>query len=319
MWEKLLAIALSVLHFSACGSIETKNDAIAGAERGFSERWHDFRGDARPLPGWTPDWKEEELKARFDQMHLDRWAVYFTNPEECMNGDASGRYRELYRVPEDWKEWSSRCSYPGAFSYNLAQPSYNASVIILHGKSFLAMEAPGADNLNTFCGILTRFKVTDLMRLTPAVEGTKESCYPYWESHIKIHPKTARLTIELDGREMNYFCTDLWENHQGIEPERLIAIVKAVMANDSPEQMIGVHCRAGVGRTGTFLAAYALIHDIDEQVARGVPVADVQVSVDKVVWELSLQRPFMVARFSQYVSLYRMVTSYTKFLEKRTL
>lgn len=316
MSNKLLAIALPVLHFSACGGIETKNGSISVAERGFSERWHDFREDARHLPMWTPDWKEEELKIRFDQMHVDRWAVYFTNPEECMEGHTNGCYRELYRVPEDWKAWGSRCSYPGAFCYNVASPSYNASVITLHGKSFLAMEAPGSGNLDTFCGLLTQFNVTDLIRLTSAMEGTRENSYPYWEGHINIHPKTARPTIELDGREMNYFCTDLWENHEGIESGRLIALVKAVMANDGPEQMIAVHCRAGVGRTGTFLAAYALIRDIDEQIASGVPVDDVRISVDKVVWELSLQRPFMVVRFSQYVSLYRLVTSYMEFLKK---
>ena len=178
------------------------------------------------------------------------------------------------------------------------------------------MEAPGKENLNAFYSLLTRFKVTDLIRLTPAVYETRENSYPYWEGHINIHPKTARLTIELDGREMHYFCTDLWEDHQGIEPKRLIALVKAVMANGGPEQMIGVHCRAGVGRTGTFLAAYELIRDIDEQIARGVPIDNVQISVDKVVWILSLQRPFMVARFPQYVSLYRLVTTYMEFMKK---
>ena len=86
------------------------------------------------------------------------------------------------------------------------------------------------------------------------------------------------------------------------------------MANEGPGQMVGVHCRAGVGRTGLFLAAYALIRDIDQQIANGARVDDVRVSVDKVVWELSLQRTFMVTHFSQYTALYQLVNSYTEAL-----
>jgi protein tyrosine phosphatase len=127
---------------------------------------------------------------------------------------------------------------------------------------------------------------------------------------MNVRKGNGRPTIEIAGREMNYFFTDRWEDHEEGDPERLIALVKAVMGNERESQMVAVHCRAGVGRTGTFLAAYALIFDIDEQVSRGVCIDEIEVSVDKVIWQLSLQRPFMVAQFSQYRTLYELVDRY---------
>jgi protein tyrosine phosphatase len=248
-------------------------------------------------------------------MYIERWATYFVNPEECHKADAIGRHKESYQPPDTWKSWGSRYPFPGAFAYNHASPSYNASIITLDGKQFLAMEAPTKDNLNRFCQLFSQYHVTDLVRLTPAISANKENSFPYWEGHINIHPATGRSTIELGGGEINYYATDCWENHEGLEPNRLIALVKAVMENGGPNSVIAVHCRAGVGRTGTFLAAYELIQKIDEQIAHGVAVDNIQISIDKIVWELSLQRPFMITHFSQYVALYQLVSSYTESLK----
>jgi len=310
---------LVVTHFSSGVCLEQTTIPLESSEQEFLERWHDFQRDTRPFAPWSAEWKEEELKARFDQMHLERWSVYFTNPEECMKKDAVGHYKEIYKTPANWKIWGSRYPYPGAFSYNLATPSYNASLITIHGKRFLAMEAPTKENQKSFYELLSHYKVTDLVRLTPALYANKEGSFPYWEGNLNFHPKTGRPTIELDGREMRYFFTDCWRDHQGIEPERLLALVKAVMEGEGVDQTIAVHCRAGVGRTGTFLAAYALICDIDEQIARGVAIDRVQVSIDKVIWELSLQRPFMVTHLPQYIALYQLVNVYTKALQKEKI
>ena len=82
------------------------------------------------------------------------------------------------------------------------------------------------------------------------------------------------------------------------------------MANFDPNQVIAVHCHAGIGRTGTFLEAYRLIQEIDEQTARGVSPDHIQVSVDKAIWEVSLQRICGIGSLDQYISLYRLVEAY---------
>jgi protein tyrosine phosphatase len=226
----------------------------------------------------------------------ERLSVSLTSPEYYRKKGSVRHSSESFKTPEN----------PKAF----ASPTYNCSMITLDGKQFLAMAAPSRENLPAFYQVLRQYNVTDLVRLTPAIYKNKEESFPYWVGHVNIHPKSGRPTIELDGREMNYFFTDCWNNHEGYEPARLIAAVKAVMANDGPNQMIAVHCHAGIGRSGTFIAAYALIRDIDEQLAQGVSPDQIRVSVNKVVWQLVLGRPCMVAGLPQYMSLYNVVEEY---------
>jgi hypothetical protein len=285
------------------------------AKEPFLQHWHEFGGDATQFSLWSPDLSEEELKARFDQIHQQRWSVYFVNPEDCQKPNGVGRYKKNFEPHENWAQWGSRYSYPGTFAYNAATGSYNASIIFLNGKFFIAMEAPTEHNLASFCQVLSRYQITDLVRLTPARYGDKENSFPYWEGRLNIHPQTGQLTIELDGREMNYYATDCWNDHEGFETSRLISLVKFIMSRQTKDKVIGVHCRAGVGRTGTFIAAYALIQEIDEQIAQGMRIDDLQISIDKVVWELSLQRPFMIAHFPQYKALHQLVSAYTESLK----
>jgi hypothetical protein len=311
----LSTLLVLLLECSAARCSEPPSERRAAAEKGFLERWHNFQGDGRQFPLWTPSWTEEELRARYDQMQSERLSVYFTNAEECRTKKAFGLFRESFKTPENWKTCGSHYPYPLAFAYNLASPSYNASIITLHGKQFLAMEGPTKESLDNFLELLTQYRVTDLVRVTAAVSLNRENSVPYWEGHINVHPKTGRPTIMLTGREINYFCTDFWENHLAFEPKRLIALVRAVMENSGPDQLIAVHCRAGIGRTGTFLAAYTLIADINQQIARGVPLDHIQVSIDRVVWEESLERPFVVNNFEQYKELYEVVSVYMDMLK----
>jgi len=283
---------------------------IREAEKGFQERWRDF--DAREFALWNPNWTEKELKERFDQMAAERCQIYFINPKDCSKPNLIGEHRELYAVPQT-DSWGSRYSTSGSFSYNLAG-QYNASIISLHGKRFLAMEGPIQENFQTFCQLLDEYHVTNLVRLTPAFYKDRENSFPYWEGHIHINPHNGRNTVYLNGKELNYFFTDSWNNHDGIDPQRLIALVKAVMEDES--ETIAVHCRAGIGRTGTFIAAYTLIHDIDAQIASGIGIDRIQVSVDKIFWELSLQRPFMISHFPQYATLYQLVNTYVDSLNR---
>ena len=306
----LSTLCLVLFHFSTTYTLESTNEAFSSAEKEFAERWKEFQGGTKQFSLWNHGWNIDEIKKRFDQMNTDRYIVYFVNPEQCDKEESIGLYRERYQTPKDWMKWGSRYPYPGAFVYNLANENYSASRIILNGRKFLALEAPTKENASQFYEVLLQYQVTDLVRLTPASSPKKDNCFPYWEGQLSISKKNGRNTIELCGREMNYFFTDRWINHDGIEPLRLIALVKAVMENEGQDQVIGVHCRAGVGRTGVFLAAYTLIRDIDDQLTRGITVDTLKLSIDKVIWQLSLQRPFMVNNFLQYATLYQTIDTY---------
>jgi uridine phosphorylase len=309
----LIILLFGALNFSSVNCEEDRH-----VEKKFQEHWDEFHGDTRHFPLWKPDWKEDELKNRFDQMTEERWQVYFTNPQDCHNADGVGHYRDSYETPQSFESWGSRYSHPGSFRYNLASPHFNASFITLHGRHFLAMEAPTKENVQAFCDLLDQYHVTDLVRLTPAQFHDRENSFPYWEGHLNINPKNGKTTIEIGQRERNYFFTDCWVNHEATEPARLIALIKAVIDPRNDSQMVAVHCRAGVGRTGTFLAACALIQDIDAQIAGGIDADSIQVSIDRVVWELALQRPFMISHLSQYVGLYQLVSEYVESIRIKT-
>ena len=291
-------------------------DKIRKARIGFLKRWHVFGGDTKHFLLWDSEWEEEDLKIRFDQIMKERFSVYFTNPENFEKKGFFIKWKKAYEKPANWKSWYSRYPYPLALQYNLASPKYNASIITLRNLYFLAMEAPCEKNLNTFYQILSQYKVTDLIRLTPAHYIGREASFPYWESNLNIHSVNGTLVLEMDGLEINYFPTDCWKNHEGIEAEKLLALVKAVKYSTiTDSKMIAVHCRAGIGRTGTFLVAYILLHDIDEQIANGIDIDNLKISIDKIIWELSLQRPFSVTHTPQYITLHQFVSCYINSLK----
>lgn len=64
-----------------------------------------------------------------------------------------------------------------------------------------------------------------------------------------------------------------------------------------------VHCSAGIGRTGTFIALLSLILEIDDIKTRN-GTASTNISVFKTVRQLKEQRWGMVNRPEQYAYIY---------------
>lgn len=304
-WPAVLAAVLLITTSGICS--ESEGNSLDLAKIGFLERWHEFQGNNKNFALWSPALSEAELKSRFEQIQNDRRILYFVNSEKETH---PREYAPLYARPEKHKLFVSRHCFPGSFSYNLASPSYNASIVTLNEKQFLALEAPTRENVSQFCTVLDQYHVTDLIRLTPAFENNKEACFPYWEGAINISPKNGRSTVEIAKRQVRYFFTDRWEDRKPFDPARLIALIKAVRENEEKDQMIAVHCHAGVGRTGVFLTAYELLREIDAQIAKGIPRKSIQISIDRVIWEVSLQRASVISDFPQYASLYQLVDMY---------
>ena len=241
---------------------------------------------------YSPRVQEEVLRTKFEQMNRDRWRVYFTNPDDYGRPGAHGTYKPEYRTPENFQVWRSRYPYPMAFAYNLANPNFNASIIKTLGCTFLAVEAPSDLNKEGFYELIGENKLGCLVKLNSPDEYPQETYFPYWHGWSSC----------------NLFLYN-WPHRRGADPATLLQLVKSVQVS-KPQGIIGVSCRAGAGRSGTFIAAYMIVNEIDRQLKRGVQRENVQVDIDRIIWEISVQRPFAITHNEQYITLYRLVDLY---------
>lgn len=267
---------------------------------------------------WQNNKSDEDIAKEFEQINDWRLHAWYTNP-----GAPTLVSRADFMIAQDLLE-KGLFRHPNliAFEYNRTDPSYNSSTIVLNGLRFLALEAPSLKNNRNFLTLLKNQAVYQLVRLTSAQESGKEKSYKYWEGNLKKDPKTGTLLFNIP-QEANatpypvlYYPTDAWKDHQGIEPKALLNLIQNVRKTYDPNRLLACHCSAGVGRTGTFLAGFILLTEIDTQIASGKAKKDLNVSIEKVVMQLSLQRTYMVASLKQYKTLYRMVDLYVASLKE---
>ncbi|MEI6531490.1 MAG: protein-tyrosine phosphatase family protein, partial [Chlamydiota bacterium] len=83
----------------------------------------------------------------------------------------------------------------------------------------------------------------------------------------------------------------------------VLKVRKAVREKDG---LLAIHCSSGVGRTGTFMAALAIVDAIDKREP---------FSIEELVCRLSLQRFHSVGKPSQYITLHRLAEEYVISLE----
>lgn len=210
-----------------------------------------------------------------------------------------------------------------AFDYNHTDGSYNSSTIVLNQHHFLALEAPGEKTLDNFFKLLQNYNVTHLVRLTQANEKGISKSHPYWTGKVKTDPKTGQQYFKLplahstSSRLVSYFPIDTWLDHEGIEPKTLLSLIEKTRKNYNPKNdLIACHCSGGVGRTGTFIAGFLLLQEIDRQLEEGISIEHLDLSIEKIVMQLSLQRAQMVAKLAQYITLHRLVDLYLDIKKK---
>ena len=194
-----------------------------------------------------------------------------------------------------------------AFAYNQTNTNYNASMIHLNGQRYIACEGPRNKDVDNFFRTLMAYKVTHLVRLTCEQEGDIPKCHPYWKDLQTSNDNVTTLNIPISGGvsyPIRIFDMEGWRDNQGVNPKELLDLVlnvrKAVRENNG---LLAIHCSAGVGRTGTFMAALAILDAIDQRET---------FSIEEIVCRLSLQRFHSVGKPSQYITLHRLAEEYVK-------
>lgn len=267
---------------------------------------------------WRANKPKADILKEFDQINEWRIHAWYVNPTS-----KTLIAREDFMIAQDLLE-KSFYRQPNiiAFQYNQTDATYNSSTIVLNGFKFLALEAPSAQSLKHFFTLLQNHRVTQLVRLTVAKEKGVEKSYAYWNGKLKRDAKKQETILNVPQPfnpapyPIRYYYTDNWIDHQGFNPQELLNLIQSTRKSYDPStDLLACHCSAGVGRTGTFLAGFLLLTEIDRQLASGVAKKSLNISIEKIVMQLSLQRPYMVAKPEQYVTLHRLVDLYVQNLK----
>ncbi|XP_057692294.1 receptor-type tyrosine-protein phosphatase eta isoform X2 [Corythoichthys intestinalis] len=190
-------------------------------------------------------------------------------------------------------------------------PGYNSK------KEFIAAQGPLAGTVKDFWRMIWEKNVHSLVMLTRCNEQGRVKCEQYWHStskHFEYIRVTTTSEIPLDDwtirdfdiknvktaetRSVRQFHFTAWPDHGVPETTELLIgfrhLVREHMDQYSTNSPAVVHCSAGVGRTGTFIAIDRLLFQIERENV---------VDVYGVVHDLRMHRPLMVQTEDQYVFL----------------
>ncbi|XP_058244423.1 phosphatidylinositol phosphatase PTPRQ isoform X1 [Hemibagrus wyckioides] len=196
----------------------------------------------------------------------------------------------------------------------------NASFVsgYLCPNEFIATQGPLPGTVADFWRMIWETRTKTIVMLTQCFEKGRIRCHQYWPEDNKpvtvfgdiiitkltedVHPDwTVRaLRVEKHGDYLvvHHFNYTSWPEHGVPESSStLIQFVKAVRSNRGHDNTtIVVHCSAGVGRTGVFIALDHLIQHVRDHDF---------VDVYGLVAELRSERMCMVQNLAQYMFLYQ--------------
>lgn len=211
---------------------------------------------------------------------------------------------------------------------NIAGEDYtDASWVEKSGNIVIATHGPMKNTIVRFLQMITDQKIDAIVMLTKTFEmrlGYKmKKCEQYWpnvlykpvvfghmeiilmdQSELKAHELIER-TLQIknlntgDEQKLVMLHYIAWPDF-GV-PTNSQTLYKMANSLKNYESAL-VHCSAGVGRTGTFIALSNLI-DLVESNAQ-------YLNLFKVVLDLRKDRPYMVETFEQYAFLYSALANY---------
>ncbi|NWH70678.1 PTPRJ phosphatase, partial [Piaya cayana] len=185
-------------------------------------------------------------------------------------------------------------------------------------KAFIAAQGPLPNTIEDFWRMIWEKDIYSIVMLTKCVEQARTKCEQYWPdkqsksygdiivtmvSEIVLPEWTIRdFTVEKsnipEGHTVRQFHFTSWPDHGVPETTDLLInfrhLVHEYISQNPIDSPTLVHCSAGVGRTGTFIAVDRLIQQIEMENT---------VDVYGVVYDLRMHRPLMVQTEDQYVFL----------------
>ncbi|XP_053400714.1 multiple epidermal growth factor-like domains protein 10 [Mercenaria mercenaria] len=189
-------------------------------------------------------------------------------------------------------------------------------------QAYIAAQGPVSENVNEFWRMIWEIDVRTVIIVTNFAENGKMKCIQYWENkdeaviygQINVTLKTEKIFAEFTIREFSVFHQedvlmkrDITQFHFTAWPDKsvpktipsLLHFWRKVRQNDENKARTWlIHCSAGVGRTGTFIALDILFEQAEQM---GF------IDVYQCVKDLREQRVNLVQTHEQYVCLYKVM------------
>ncbi|XP_076063804.1 receptor-type tyrosine-protein phosphatase H-like isoform X2 [Oratosquilla oratoria] len=204
----------------------------------------------------------------------------------------------------------------------------NASFIKRQGKDkmFIAAQGPKGNSLGDFWRMIWEHQVFDVVMLTKLYENGREKCWQYWpgegqlpivvdgivvrthayEDHSDFIIRILHIQKGEENRTVKQYHFTAWPDFGVPDQEDMILefvfhVRNSWRSKDSKHLL--VHCSAGVGRTGTFIALWKLIDNIQEN-------KDEIVNIFDAVTDMRKSRVLMVQSKVQYNFLHKCIYRY---------
>jgi receptor-type tyrosine-protein phosphatase T len=182
-------------------------------------------------------------------------------------------------------------------------------------NKFIASQGPTKVILNDFVRMLWEQGTEVVIMLTNLIEEGKLKCEQYWpdDGQIKVGEITVNLTttqifadytirrLELHKKAepvqtLTHFHFTTWPDKDVPTTAWGLVDLEKRMADITTDKPIVVHCSAGVGRTGTFIALHNVLEEIEETG---------HMNFVSTVQKLRNDRVFMVQTYEQYKFLHQ--------------
>ncbi|XP_052087518.1 receptor-type tyrosine-protein phosphatase T-like [Mytilus californianus] len=205
---------------------------------------------------------------------------------------------------------------------NTKQEYINASYIdnYEHKKAYIAAQGPKRITVKDFLHMIWQENVEKIVMVTQLIENEKKKCESYWPESVseplvvnnfKVTMTEERkytfyvyrlLTLSLknvtnvEERKIHHFHFIQWPDHGVPDSIKLVDFYRKVK-NEKCHQSgpMVVHCSAGIGRTGTFIA-------IDELYQHGTKIG--YVNVMEYIEMMRKDRMNMVQTYEQYETVF---------------
>ncbi|XP_058716080.1 receptor-type tyrosine-protein phosphatase eta isoform X2 [Poecile atricapillus] len=260
----------------------------------------------------------EELKSA--GVHQPKFAA------ELPENRGKNRYNNVLPYDISRVKLSNQSSGTGDYINANYMPGYNSK------KAFIAAQGPLPNTIEDFWQMIWEKNIYSIVMLTKCVEQARTKCEQYWPdkqpksygdivvtmvSEVVLPEWTIRdFTVEKsntpESHTVRQFHFTSWPDHGVPETTDLLInfrhLVHEYNSQNPMDSPTLVHCSAGVGRTGTFVAIDRLIQQMEMENT---------VDVYGVVYDLRMHRPLMVQTEDQYVFLNQCVMDIIKSQRER--